>query len=497
MDLFYPAYAAKLDDEDPLKRFREMFVIPTKGDVKRKTISAPPNAGMSDPQDNEPCTYLCGNSLGLQPTLTQDYVQQYLSTWATKGVFGHFTEIKDSNLPPWLHVDDDIIEDMSNIVGAKPSEVAVMQTLTANLHLMMASFYRQTAQKYKIILEGKAFPSDHYAVESHLRHHGLDPAEAMILIEPPTPTSPLLPTQHILDTVTQHAANAALLLLPGVQFYTGQSLDIPIITAHAQAHNILVGWDLAHAVGNMPLHLHDDDVDFAVWCSYKYLNSGPGSIGGCFVHEKHGKVTTTESSNSSHSSKELAYHPRLSGWWGSSKSSRFNMTNSFEPIPGAGGWQLSNPSVADLTALRASLDVFKQTSMLELRGKSLELTGYLENLLDALATKQEDKFGRSFFQVLTPKERGERGAQLSVRLAEGMLEGVMKVLETEGVVLDERKPDVVRVAPAPLYNCFEDVLRFAEVFGTACERVVRGRQGEGGSVMVEGGRGSKGWSEVK
>ncbi|GAB7361948.1 hypothetical protein MBLNU230_g1986t1 [Neophaeotheca triangularis] len=481
------ARAAQLDASDPLREFRELFIIPTRRDLKRKTLSTDGSNGDPNPQDEEPCTYLCGNSLGLQPKLTQKYMQQYLSTWATKGVFGHFTQIQDSNLPPWLHVDDDILTDMSTIVGAKTSEIAVMQTLTANLHLMMASFYRPTPGKFKILLEGKAFPSDHYAVESHIRHHGLDPAEAMVLLEPPSPaSSPTLPTEHILALIDQHAPETALILLPGVQFYTGQALDIATITAHARAKNIPIGWDLAHAVGNVPLALHDDNVDFAVWCSYKYLNSGPGSIGGAFVHERHGDVASSSSANNDDDDGNKAlldYRPRLAGWWGSSKSSRFAMTNAFEPRPGAAGFQLSNPSVADMTALRASLDVFKRTSMAELRAKSVALTGFLEVSLESLARWREARFGEVGFEILTPRREGERGAQLSLRLGGGLLGGVMGILESEGVVVDERRPDVVRVAPAPLYNGFGDVERFVRVFGGALEQVAGSGAGKG-SVMT-------------
>ena len=452
--------------------FRHMFRIPTKGDLRRKTISNT-STGNKRPDDDDPSIYLCGNSLGLQPTLTQKYLQQYLDTWATKGVFGHFTDISDSDLAPWLHVDDDVVPDMARIVGAQDSEVAVMQTLTANLHLMLASFYRPDAHRYKIILEGKAFPSDHYAVESQIRHHNLKPEDAMVLIDAPVPEeSPLLSTEYILATIDAHASTAAVLLLPGIQYYTGQLFDIPRITAHAQSYGILVGWDLAHAVGNVPLQLHDWNVDFAVWCSYKYLNSGPGSIGGAFVRDAH---FTRE---------------RLSGWWGSSKSSRFAMANSFEPIPGAAGFQLSNPSVADTTSLRASLDIFKQTSMQALRERSLKLTGALEEGL-------KQSVASECYSIITPHDPKERGAQLSVQLNPGLLEAVLVRLEEDGVVVDERKPDVIRVAPAPLYNTFEDVEAFVQIFSKACLDAAANGKKDGHSIMAEGGRDDKGWSEIK
>ncbi|KAK4553582.1 Kynureninase (L-kynurenine hydrolase) [Recurvomyces mirabilis] len=488
-------HARNLDQEHGLLHLRDNFHIPTKAELLRKTAKAPEHQQNGNGNE-EPSIYLCGNSLGLQPLLTKRYFQQYLDTWATKGVYGHFTDMKDTDLVPWLHVDDDCKPEMASIVGALPDEVAIMQTLTANLHLMMASFYRPTKERFKIIIERKAFPSDHYAVESHLAHHNLDPATSMILIDPPSTGSLLLTTEHILSTIDKHAPETALLLLPGIQFYTGQYFDMKRITAHAQSKGIIVGWDLAHAVGNVPMQLHDWNVDFAAWCTYKYLNCGPGSIGGCFVHERHGKVEEHPPSQEG-GEPMFDYRPRLSGWWGSSKSSRFAMTNRFHPIPGAGGFQLSNTSVADSTAVKASLDVFKQTSIEALREKSLKLTKYLEESLDALAQEMRDSVGRECFSQITPREAEQRGAQISVLLDEGLLEHVMEALEKEGVVLDERKPDVIRVAPAPLYNTFEDVFRFIEAFREALGRAVDQQKRSNGSVMVDGGREAKGWSEIK
>lgn len=310
----------------------------------------------------------------------------------------------------------------------------------------------------------------------------------MILIEPPSTDFPILPIDHILSIIDQHASETALLLLPGIQFYTGQFFDMQRITAYAQAKGIVVGWDLAHAVGNVPLKLHDWNVDFAVWCTYKYLNCGPGAIGGCFVHERHSKVDSNDEAP--------IYRDRLSGWWGSSKSSRFAMTNVFEPIPGAAGFQVSNPSMADLTAVRASLDVFKQVPMEKLRARSLRLTAYLEQLLDGLTDEQE-RSGRRCFDVITPRNAEERGVQLSVRLHPGLLDVVVEVLEEYGVVIDERRPDVVRVAPTPLYNSFLDCFNFVEVFRLACQRASSGQAPNGSSITTEGGGESKGWSEVK
>lgn len=348
-------------------------------------------------------------------------------------------------------------------------------------------------------------PSLQYAVESQIRHHNLAPSAAMILITPPSPTSPLLPTQHILSIITEHASSTALLLLPGIQYYTGQLLDVPAITAHARRLGITVGWDLAHAVGNVPLRLHEWNVDFAAWCNYKYMNSGPGAIGGLFVHERHGRVNVGSEDGSAEGKEEnegaLDYVPRLSGWWGSDKNSRFRMENRFVPIPGAAGWQLSNPSAVDTTAVLASLSVFAQTSMQELRAKSVRLTGYLEQLLLASGNS-----GESGYEIITPWNEDGRGAQLSVRLEPGLLDVVMEVLEEDGVVVDERRPDVVRVAPAPLYNTFEDVSRFVKVFQSGIQKAREERARVAAvpngavshpSIMVEGGREDKGWSEVK
>lgn len=321
------------------------------------------------------------------------------------------------------------------------------------------------------------------------------------MIEPPSTTSPTLPTEHILSVIDKHASDTALLLLPGIQFYTGQYFDIKTITRHAKSRGIIVGWDLAHAAGNVPTQLHDWNVDFAVWCNYKYLNCGPGAIGGAFVHEKHGRVNGSMASADADRSTEEArfeYRPRLSGWWGSSKTSRFAMDNRFHPIHGAGGFQLSNPSVADTTAVRASLDIFKQTSMTELRSKSVKLTKYLEDLLDQLAAQQKDLESGVCFSIITPRNPDERGAQLSVLLKPGMLDAVMAILEEEGVVVDERRPDVIRVAPTPLYNTYSDVLRFVQVFEVACLKASKGESiDQGQNTMVNGGQDEKGWSEVK
>ncbi|KAF2729034.1 kynureninase [Polyplosphaeria fusca] len=456
-------FACAQDEADPLRHLRDEFIIPTKGDLSN-THYGP----ASDSDAKEESIYLCGNSLGLQPRRARDYINKYLDTWASKGVYGHFKELQGGH-PPWLHIDDALKEQTAKLVGALPSEVVVMETLTANLHLLMASFYKPTNERYKIIIEGKAFPSDHYAALSQLAHHN-HPPSGLICITPPSPDSPYLPTEHILSVISTHASTTALVLLPGIQFYSGQYFDIPRITAHAHSLGITIGWDLAHAAGNVPLQLHDWDVDFAAWCNYKYINGGPGVIGGAFVHERHGTVKEADASSDApktESEKKLVYRPRLSGWWGSDKSSRFRMENVFDPIPGASGFQLSNPSALDMTSVAASLDVFSLTSIEALREKSMRITAYLEARLLAWP-------GGGFppYKIISPSRAEERGAQLSVLLNPGMLDAVLEHIEAEGVVVDERKPDVIRVAPAPLYNSYWDVHRFIDIFFEACRRAV-------------------------
>ncbi|KAI9764716.1 MAG: Kynureninase (L-kynurenine hydrolase) [Geoglossum simile] len=455
-------YALKLDREDPLSHFREDFVIPTKVDLKSKTLVNTSQDQTSTFPPPEPCIYLCGNSLGLQPRITSHLIQQHLTTWATKGVHGHFRPLSDSPLPTWVQADEVVAKQMSRIVGALPAEVAVMGTLTGNLHLLMASFYRpDRGGRWKVIMEGKAFPSDHFAVDSQIRSHNLDPSDSLILIDPLSPTNPLLTTSQILKTITLHAPTTSLILLPGIQYYTGQLFDIPTITAHAHSYGIIVGWDLAHAAGNVELSLHDWDVDFAVWCNYKYLNAGPGAIGGLFVHERHGSVVEGEG----------GYRPRLGGWWGGDKKVRFKMENEFHPIPGAAGYQISNPSIIDLTSVLSSLTIFTRATPQALRKKSILLTSYLEHLL---LTRMPSPHP---FKIITPSSPSERGAQLSIRLSPGLLGRVMQELEEAGVAVDERQPDVVRVAPAPLYNSFEDVWEFVRVFARALEEAKRAKVG--------------------
>ncbi|PGH29230.1 kynureninase [[Emmonsia] crescens] len=454
-------FAESLDAQDTLAHFREQFIVPTKQDLIRKTIV--PSAE-EDKTAYSPCTYLCGNSLGLQPKSTRTYVDRFLQTWATKGVLGHFTPHEDELAPPFVDIDTRAANLMAPVVGALPSEVAVMDTLTTNLHLLMASFYRPTAEKYKIILEGKAFPSDHFAVESQIRHHNLDPDNAMVLIEPEDSAQPLLSTERIISVIDAHASSTALILLPGIQYYTGQYFDIAKITAHAHSKNIPIGWDCAHAVGNVELKLHDWNVDFAAWCTYKYMNSGPGAMGGLFLHERHGVVDTSSSSG-------LNYRPRLSGWWGGDKETRFEMDNRFLPRPGAAGFQLSNPSALDLSAVIASLEMFSAATMPALRQKSIQLTAYMEHLL--LKACPQPESGPKLFSIITPSNPMERGAQLSILLRGDILAGVFSRLLDNGVVVDERKPNVIRVAAAPLYNTFVDAWEFVHIFVKACEEAER------------------------
>ena len=386
----------------------------------------------------------------------REHVNAQLETWASIGVNGHFREMHNSPLVPWQDMAEDCAARSADLVGASPHEIVIMNTLTANLHLMMASFYKPTEKRHKIILEWKPFPSDHYAIESQITWHGLDPAKSMVKIEPDDDC--LIPTEKILRTIDEHAEETALLLLPGIQYYSGQFFDMPRITAYAKAKGIVVGWDLAHAAGNVELKLHDWDVDFACWCTYKYINAGPGSIAGAFVHERHGRVSWPDGSDDG--TALPSYRPRLMGWYGGDKSVRFNMDNRFVPTPGAGGYQLSNPSAIDLSSLSAALSVFGKTTMRDLRSKALVLTAYAEHLMDEM----REGGGGEMFRIITPRDPAQRGTQLSVVFAnEELHDAVIAALEAGGVLCDKRKPNVIRVAPVPLYSRFEDVWRFMQI----------------------------------
>ncbi|KAK4120301.1 kynureninase 2 [Parathielavia appendiculata] len=487
-------FARQLDAQDKLKSFRDDFNIPTKASLKKKALDGsilgekkqPPmvngdgdgekavngvSQSSADTDDDTPSIYFVGNSLGAQPKCIRTHLDAQLETWGSIGVNGHFTSLENSPLTAWQDMAADCAQQSLDLVGAaSASEVIYMNTLTVSLHLMMASFYRPTEKRHKIIAEWKPFPSDSYAIASQLQWHGLSPETSLIEIHPDQPGTMCISTEHILSVIDEHADETALLLLPGIQYYTGQLFDIPRITAHARARGITVGWDLAHAAGNVELSLHDWDVDFAVWCTYKYLNAGPGAIAGVFVHERHHHADANANQDSGVVN-GLGYRHRLAGWYGADKSVRFNMEKEFRPAEGAHGWQVSNPSAVDLACVRAALGVFGRTSMRELRDKAVVLTGYLEWLLNGLL---EDKVGmggegQPAFRILTPANPLERGSQLSLLLRSGLLGRVSEKLAEVGVVIDVRKPDVIRVAPVPMYCRFADVWGFVEVFKRALE----------------------------
>ncbi len=407
-----PAWAEQADRDDPLRAYREQFLIPPHGD------------GLT--------LYFCGNSLGLQARGVREAINDELDYWGELGVEGHF-----KGRLPWMDYHEYVREHLSELVGASMSEVVAMNTLSVNLHLMMVSFYRPTRERHKILIEAGAFPSDRYAVASQIRFHGHDPDQALIELEADEPdgTVSMQAIEHVLH---EHGDDIALVMWPGVQYRTGQAFDLAAITRIAHARGCMVGFDLAHAVGNISLSLHDSGADFAVWCHYKYLNGGPGAVGGAFVHERHARTN----------------RPRLAGWWGHDKATRFRMDPHFDPTPGAEGWQLSNPPILALVPLRISLQLFHQAGMQALRAKSERLTGYLEWLVEhELADTLE---------VLTPRESARRGAQLSLRVHGGRDRGraLFEHLTAHGVIGDWREPDVIRVAPVPMYNCYRDCLGF-------------------------------------
>jgi len=406
-------YAQKQDQEDPLKKYREEFLFPTNN-------------------DGDKLIYLCGNSLGLQPKKTSAYLKQELDDWAKFGVEGH-SDAKN----PWLPYHEFLTGSMAKIVGAKPSEVVIMNSLTANLHFMMVSFYQPTKTKYKIVIESDAFPSDKYGVESQLKFHGIDPKEGLILWKP-RKGEELCRFEDLETILATQGDEIALLMIGNTNYYTGQSFPLKKITELGHQYNCLVGFDLAHGVGNIQPNLHETGADFAVWCTYKYLNSGPGSLGGCFVHERHADTATLN---------------RFTGWWGHNKQTRFNMRHEFDALSGAEGWQLSNPSILSMAAIRASLDIFEEAGFDTIREKSITLTGYLEYLIEALKDPR--------INIITPKNPKERGCQLSIQVKSAN-KNLHTQLTANGVISDWREPDVIRVAPAPLYNSFEDVFKFVE-----------------------------------
>ena len=403
-------FALELDAKDELRGYRNEFHIPLQ-------------------KNGEEHIYMCGNSLGLQPKRTKEFLNQELEDWATFGVEGHF-HAKN----PWMPYHEFLTESYAKIVGAKPTEVVAMNTLTVNLHLMMVSFYKPTEKRHKIIIEGDAFPSDIYAVESQIKNHGLSPETSLIKLRPRDGESAIR-TEDIQAIIEREGDEIALIMLGGVNYYTGQVFDFEKITKLGHSKGINVGFDLAHAAGNIKLELHKWGVDFAVWCSYKYLNSGPGSVAAAFVHERH------------HNSDLI----RFAGWWGHNKEDRFKMPDNFNPIQSAEGWQLSNPPILSLAAIRASLSIFDEVGMDKLVAKSKALTNYLLYLLNTINT------GR--IEIITPEERG---CQLSIRVKNGNKK-LFDIITEKGVIADWREPDVIRIAPVPLYNSFEDVFKFYSI----------------------------------
>ncbi len=413
-------FARKMDENDPLRTYRNQFHLPAQ------------KAG-------DPIIYLCGNSLGLAPKSTQKYLNQELEDWAKLGVEGHFYAKN-----PWMPYHEFLTEKMAKIVGGQPEEVVVMNTLTVNLHLMMVSFYRPTPKRHKIVIEGNAFPSDQYAVKSQLKFHGYDPETSLIELQPRAGETTLR-TEDILALIEREGPEIALIMMGGVNYYTGQFFDLKSITKAGHQQGCTVGFDLAHAVGNVPLELHNWNVDFAVWCTYKYLNSGPGSVAGCFVNERHCQDDAI---------------PRFAGWWGHDKETRFQMGPDFRPIPTAEGWQLSNPPILSLAAIKSSLDIFDKVGMEALREKSLKLTGYLLYLLSNVNNPR--------ISIITPEAENNRGCQLSIRVQDSN-KSLFNKITAMGVIADWREPDVIRIAPIPLYNSYEEMFHFVQILKVSLE----------------------------
>jgi kynureninase len=416
-------FAKELDEKDLLKHFREKFFIPK--------------------HDGKDCIYLTGNSLGLQARTTSKYVQQELDDWAKLGVEGHF---RANN--PWMPYHEIFPKQLSKIVGCKEKEVVVMNSLSVNLHLLMVSFYRPTKQRYKIICEAKAFPSDQYAFETQAQFHGFNAADAVIEVSP-REGEYTLRTDDILSVIKEQGDSVALVLFGGVNYYTGQLFDMKSITEAAHAAGAYAGFDLAHAAGNVELKLHDWNVDFACWCSYKYLNSGPGGVAGVYIHEKHA------------GNNEI---PRFAGWWGYKKETRFNMDKGFQPIPTAEGWQLSNAPILSMAAHRAALDIFEEAGMEQLQEKRKLLSGYLHFVLNEINNKQSEKV----LEIITPSNEEERGCQVSILMLKNG-KHVFNELTKQGVISDWREPNVIRVAPVPLYNSFEDIYKFGNIIFSIIE----------------------------
>ena len=411
--------ARELDNQDPLKEYRSKFLFPKN-------------------ENGEALLYFTGNSLGLQPITTRAYIEEDLEEWSKWGVEGHSNAKR-----PWMPYHEFVTDSLAKIVGAKPHEVVAMNSLTINLHLMMVSFYRPSGSRRKILIESNAFPSDIYSVKSQIEFHGGDPNTDLIILKESEGLA-YHKTEDILEVIDKNKDELALVMLGGVNYYTGQAFDMKAITKKAHEHGIIAGFDLAHGAGNLHLKLHDWNVDFAVWCSYKYMNAGPGAIAGCFVHDNH-------------ASEEL---PRFAGWWGHEKETRFLMGPDFIPIKGAESWQMSNPPIFQLAALRGSLDLFDQVGMEKLRAKSEKLTGYFETLLHNINSDR--------IEVITPSDPKQRGCQLSIRVI-GADKSLFNKVSEQDVVADWREPDVIRTAPVPFYNSYEDVFRFYEILKNLVE----------------------------
>ncbi len=407
-------HAEILDNADPLRALRAKFLIPRHGDRDQ--------------------LYFCGNSLGLQPRGARAHVEEVLDKWAHEAVEGHFT-----GQAQWMPYHELVREPLARVVGAEPLEVVAMNSLTANLHLLMVSFYRPTCERPAILMEAGAFPSDRYALESQVRFHGFDPARDLIELEPDEADG-TFSMAAIASAIERHGPRLALVLWPGVQYRTGQAFDLGDIARLAHAQGAIAGFDLAHAAGNLPLRLHDDNADFAVWCHYKYLNSGPGAVAGAFVHARHAHTT----------------RPRFAGWWGHEQTTRFQMGPQFEPSAGADGWQLSNPPILGLAPLRASLELFDDVGMTALREKSVRLTDYLDASIRAHLA--------DVLSIVTPAQAERRGCQLSLRVHGGRARGreLFEYLGARGILGDWREPDVIRISPAPLYNRYADVAGFVD-----------------------------------
>jgi kynureninase len=411
------SFAQSLDASDRLASFRERFYFPQ--------------------HNGKDMLYFTGNSLGLQPKSVRESINQELNDWATFGVEGHFLAKR-----PWFSYHEMFAEGAAQVVGGLPSEVVIMNQLTVNLHLLLISFYRPSGKRIKILFETKPFPSDHYAFETQARLHGLDPKDVLVEMQP-REGEITLRTEDIVAKINELGDELAVVCFGAVNYFTGQFFDIASITQAGHAVGANVGFDLAHAAGNVPMHLHDQNVDFACWCSYKYLNSGPGGVSGAFVHEKH------------HSNKDLI---RLAGWWGHNKATRFQMEPGFDPIESAEAWQMSNAPILSMAAHKAALDIFIEAGVSPMREKSINLTGYLEFIVNEIR-----KTTGVELQILTPTNPNERGCQLSI-VVPGATKQLVKDLADRGIVVDWREPNVIRMAPVPLYNSFEDIYTFGQVF---------------------------------